>query len=113
MGDPHVMLELRHVFFGGRLLRERPGQHELGLEHGFGPLHDAVEGRRHPGNGRMLDVALDVRNAPAGIAFVPGAVELFGRGPELHDEVAGQVLRLGLAAFLLPKANAVPLRRCP
>ena len=25
--------------------------------------------------------------------------------PELHDEVAGQVLRLGLAAFLAPKAD--------
>ena len=53
----------------------------------------------------MLDVALDVGNAPAGVAFVPGAVELFCCGPELHNEVAGQVLRLSLAALLLPKAN--------
>ena len=105
MGDPHVVLELRHVLFGGRLLGERPGQHELGLEHGLGPLHDPVEGRRHPGNGRVLDPALDVGDPPAGIALVPGAVELLGRGPELHDEVAGQVLRLGLAPFLAPEAD--------
>ena len=65
-------------------------------------LHDAVEGRRHPRNGRMLDPALDVGDPPAGVALVPGAVELLGRGPELHDEVAGQVLRLGLAPLLPP-----------
>ena len=45
------------------------------------------------------------RDAPAGIALVPGAVELLGGGPELHDEVAGQVLRLGLAPLLAPKAD--------
>jgi hypothetical protein len=33
-GHPHVVLELGHVLFGGRLFRERPGQHELRLEHG-------------------------------------------------------------------------------
>jgi hypothetical protein len=32
-------------------------------------------------------------------------VELLGGGPELHDEVAGQVLRLGLAPFLVPEAD--------
>jgi len=31
--------------------------------------------------------------------------EVFGRCPELHDQIAGQVLRLGLAAFLAPQAN--------
>ena len=42
---------------------------------------------------------------PAGIALVPGAIELLGCGPELHDEVAGQVLRLGLAPLLAPQAD--------
>ena len=31
--DPHVVLQLRHVFFGRRFFRKRPGQHELGFEH--------------------------------------------------------------------------------
>jgi hypothetical protein len=53
----------------------------------------------------MLDLALDVGNAPAGIALVPGAVELLGGGPKLHDEVAGQVLWVGLAPLLLPEAD--------
>ena len=39
------------------------------------------------------------------IALVPGAIEVLGGGPELDDEVAGQVLRLGLAAFLAPEAD--------
>jgi hypothetical protein len=53
----------------------------------------------------MPDPALHVADLPAGVALVPGAVELLSGGPELHDEVAGQVLRLGLAPFLPPKAD--------
>jgi hypothetical protein len=36
---------------------------------------------------------------------VPMPVEGFGHQPELHDEIAGQVLRLGLAPFLAPQAD--------
>jgi hypothetical protein len=53
----------------------------------------------------MLDLTLDAGDAPASIALVPRAVELLGDGPKLHDEVAGQVLRLGLAPFLPPEAD--------
>ena len=53
----------------------------------------------------MLDAALHVTDLPAGIAFVPGAIEVLGRRPELHDEIAGEVLRLGLAPFLAPEAD--------
>jgi hypothetical protein len=89
MSDPHVMLNLGHILFGGGLLGERPGQHELGFEDCSRPLHDAVEGRHHPGNGGMLYAALDISDTPAGVALVPGSVEVFGGGPELHDKVAG------------------------
>jgi hypothetical protein len=41
----------------------------------------------------------------AGIALVPVPVELFGHTAELDDQVAGQVLRLGLAPFLAPEAQ--------
>ena len=34
--QPHVVLKLGHVFLGRPFLRERPRQHELGLEHGTG-----------------------------------------------------------------------------
>jgi hypothetical protein len=83
------MLDLSHVLFGRHLLGKRPGQHELGLEHGFRTFHNPVQGGRHPGNGRMPDPRLHVADLPAGIALVPGAVELFGCPPELHDEVSG------------------------
>ena len=43
IGHPHVVLELRHVLFGCRCLRERPWQHELGLEHGSCVLDNAVQ----------------------------------------------------------------------
>jgi hypothetical protein len=56
----------------------------------------------------MLDLPLDVGNAATRIALVPGAVELLGGSPELRDEVAGQILRLGLAPFLLPEADFLP-----
>src|SRR5262245_2683178 len=38
--DPHVMLQLGHIFSGRRFFRERPRQHEFGLEN----RPDAVQG---------------------------------------------------------------------
>jgi len=105
MGHPHIVLELGHVLLGCGLLVKRPWQHEFGLEYGLDPLHDPIERCRHPGNGRMLDPALDLFDGPAGVALVPGAVERLCGGPELHDQVARQVLRLSLAAFLAPEPN--------
>src|SRR5262245_34237341 len=105
MSDPHVVLELGHVLFGRRLLGERPGQHELGLEHRLGALDDSVQGGGHPRDRRMPDVALDVSDPPAVVALIPGSIELFRNLPQLHDEVAGQVLRLGLTPFFAPEAH--------
>src|SRR6516164_3908203 len=105
VGDPHVVLELRHVLFGGGFFGEGPWQHELGLEHRLRALHDSVEGGHHPRNCRMPDPALHVADPPAGVTLVPGAVERLGRSSELHDEVAGEVLRLGFTPFLPPKAD--------
>ena len=48
---------------------------------------------------------LDVFDRLPGVALVPMPVEGFGHEPELDDEVAGQVLRLGLAPFLPPEAE--------
>src|SRR5262245_14432494 len=53
----------------------------------------------------MPHPALHVSDLPAGVALVPGAIELLGRSPQLHDEVAGQVLRLSLAALLAPQPH--------
>ena len=53
----------------------------------------------------MLDETLDVADAPARVALVPGSVELFRCHPELDNEVRGKVLRLGLTAFLAPEAS--------
>jgi hypothetical protein len=52
----------------------------------------------------MPDPALHVSDLPASVALKPGAVQLLGCSPELHDEIAGEVLRLGLAPFLAPQA---------
>ena len=91
------------MLLGRGFFRKRPGQHEFGLEHGSGALHDAVEGGPHPG---APDVAADAgRFDLPGIALVPRPIELFSRPPELDDEVAGEVLRLGLAPFLAPEAD--------
>jgi hypothetical protein len=50
----------------------------------------------------MPDPKLNVSDLPSGVALIPGAVELLGCSPELHNEVARQVLRFGLASFLAP-----------
>ena len=53
----------------------------------------------------MPQPMLDAFDCLPGIAFVPIAVEGLGHKAELDDEVAGQVLRLGLAPFLPPQAD--------
>src|SRR5262245_60849965 len=53
----------------------------------------------------MPDAALHVSDLPAGVALVPGAVELLGCSPELHDEVTREVLGLRLASLLPPKPD--------
>ena len=51
----------------------------------------------------MPDPLLDIDDRLAGVAFKPMPVEVFGNASELNDEVARQVLGLGLAALLPPK----------
>jgi len=52
------------------------------VEDSTGSLTDSALVRNietFPGNGRMPDPALDVGDAPAGVALIPGAIELLGR----------------------------------
>jgi hypothetical protein len=51
------------------------------------------------------DPALDVPHPPAGIALVPGPVEVLGGRPQLHDEVAREVLGFDFAPLLLPEPD--------
>ncbi len=102
---PFVVLELGHVFFGGRLLRERPGQHELGLEHGVEVGDEAVKGRRHVAAHRVLDPSLHVGDRAFGVSLVPAPVERLCGEAELDDEIVAQVLRFGFAAFFLPEPD--------
>jgi hypothetical protein len=53
----------------------------------------------------MAQPMLDAFDGLPGIAFEPMPVEGFSHQPELDDEVAGQVLRLGLPPFLAPQAD--------
>src|SRR6516225_3448302 len=53
----------------------------------------------------MLDLALDICDASAGVALVPGAIELLGGRSKLYDQIAGQVLLLGLSALLAPQLD--------
>ena len=66
-------------------------------------LDHAVEGRRHPALDRMEHLPLHLGDDLAGIALVPVPVEVLGHGAELDDQVAGQVLRLDLAALFPPE----------
>ena len=51
----------------------------------------------------MVDPFLDIGDDLPGIGFVPAPIEVLGDNAELNDEVAGQVLRLDLAALFAPK----------
>jgi hypothetical protein len=53
----------------------------------------------------MPDSLLDALDGPTRIPLIPFAVESFGREAQLDNEVAREVLRLGLAALLAPEAQ--------
>ena len=92
------------MLFRRRLFRERPRQHEFGFEHRAIALDDAVQRRSHPADHRVADPALDIFDDLPGRALVPLPIEVFGREPELDDQVAGKVFRLRLASLLPPEA---------
>jgi hypothetical protein len=51
----------------------------------------------------MADPLLDVCDNPPGVGLVPAAVQLLGGKAELHNQVAGEVLWVYLAAFFAPQ----------
>ena len=92
-------------FSAARLLRERPWQHELGLEHRAGFLDQSIERGGHPGHRAVDRMTLDVRDPVAGVEFIPAAVEVLGDQAELDDQDARKVRRSLLAAFFAPEAQ--------
>ena len=76
--NPKVMLQLWRILFDCRFFRERPRQHELGLENGAGGFHPAIERRSHPVQGGVTDLPLNVDDELAGIGFVPTPIKVFG-----------------------------------
>jgi hypothetical protein len=52
-----------------------------------------------------LDPTLNVFDCLAGITLVPASVEILGGLAELDDQVAGEVLGLGLATLFPPEAE--------
>ena len=91
-------------FSAAASFRERPRQHELGLEHGAGFLDQPIQRGGHPGHGPVDHMALDVADPVAGVELVPAAVEVFGDQAELDDQDARQVGRCHLAPLFAPKA---------
>jgi hypothetical protein len=71
VSHPHVVLELGDVLLGCRTFGERPGEHELGLEHRPGTLDHAVQGGCQKPDHWMLDPPLDRCDHLAGVALVP------------------------------------------
>jgi hypothetical protein len=59
LGHPNRVLELGHVLLDRTLLRERPGQHELGFKHGPTALDHAVEGGSYPPPDWLVHPTLD------------------------------------------------------
>jgi hypothetical protein len=96
IGDPHVVLDSRHILVDRRRLRKRPRQ-QFGLEHGAGLGHNAVEGRPHPADYWVPDPALYVGERVARISLEPAPIKRLCREPELHNQIPAQVLRLELA----------------
>jgi hypothetical protein len=90
-------------FWAAASLGKRPRQHELGLKNRPSPFHHAVQGGRQKADYRMLDPPLDGCDDLAGVSLEPVSIEPLGHDTELHNQIAREVLRFGLVAFLLPK----------
>ena len=70
-----------------RRLSENDQQHEFGLENRLGRLDPAVECCRHPSDGGMPDLPLDVRDEVTGIGLVPAPVQSLGGQAELDERL--------------------------
>jgi hypothetical protein len=99
------VLQLRHVLLGRRVLRERPRQHEFGFEDRLLRGNQPIKRGAHPVDSRVLDEALDVIHRVPGLTCEPAPVQRFRDLPELHHEIAGQVLGFRLAPLLPPEPN--------
>jgi hypothetical protein len=80
IGDPHVVLDLGHMLLGGGLFRERPGQHEFGLENRSAARNNPVESRAHPPEHGMQEPMLDAFDAQFGVGCL-GLVRLLSQSP--------------------------------
>jgi hypothetical protein len=100
--NPKVMLQLWRILFDCRFFGERPWQHELGLENGLASLHPSIEGSGHPGQHRMADLPLNVRDHLASIGLKPQPIEVLSHRSELDYQIAREVLRLDLATLFPP-----------
>ena len=103
--DPHIVLQLRHVFRGGRLFRKRPRQHELAFEHRIAALDPPVKRGRHPAQCWMADPFLHIGDHVSGIGLVPASVQVFRDLAELDDEIARQIFGFDFAALLTPEVD--------
>ena len=84
---PHIVLQLRHVFLGRRLLRKRPRQHELASNTVSVASYAAVQRGAHPTQMGCRTSRLHVRDDLAGIGLVPAPIELLRHYAELNEEI--------------------------
>ena len=98
----HVVLQLRGIFLRRRLLRERPWQHELGLEH-VATIHPPVKRCRHPSKRRMAPPHLHVGDDFAGLGLVPAPVQVLSSQAQLDRQISRKIFRVNLAALLTPE----------
>jgi hypothetical protein len=70
VGGVTIRQQLSKSHLGRRFFRERPGQHELGLEYGAGGLDHAVERCCHPALHRMKHLPLHRGDDLAGVTLV-------------------------------------------
>src|SRR5450759_5825047 len=112
------------MLLSGAFFRERPWQHEFGLEHRAGLLDQTIKRGGHPWDCPGDRMALDVTDPMARVELIPAAVEVLGDQPELDDQHAREVEGGRLTArprgrgrppHLVSRARAatVPSRLCP
>lgn len=95
--NPHIALQLRHVFFGGRLLGERPRQHQFASKDRASWINATIEGSGHPFMDRM-DPSLDVSNGAGRLSFEPSSIQVLGDRSQMDDQDNDLTVRQALEA---------------
>ena len=101
----HILCCSYAIYLSAAASSENDQGNELGFKDCPGRFDPSIERSRHPAQHRTAYLPLHIRKDLTSIGLIPASVQLLGGNAKLDDDIAGQVLRLDLAALLSPQSQ--------